>query len=251
MQQLKERGNVEFKQGNHQVAYDLYSQAIEACDQEKEGDVNSIHLVYSNRAATLLALKRFEEALEDCEKVIGLDSNFLKGYLRKSLALKSLGRKKEALATAKLGMSVAKSEKSVGAPELTKLIQSLDGEGTFSKKSAAEAQELLKEYHNLSQDVEKLRFELETRQKLYRTSGATADYLDQVLKKQSTAKTYTPMGRMFLSEPVEDVLTKLKNKQSNTEREFNELVEKMKLKEDNLRTLSKEVEHVMRYQRTV
>lgn len=41
----------------------------------------------SNRALTYLKLKKFEEALQDCERVLALDGKNLKILLRKAQAL--------------------------------------------------------------------------------------------------------------------------------------------------------------------
>ena len=68
-------------------------------------------MVFSNRAATLLALERYEEALADCERVLELDPKFMKGYLRKAMALRALGRKREALDVARQGLAIDKNMK--------------------------------------------------------------------------------------------------------------------------------------------
>src|SRR5690242_11266915 len=116
MNEAKERGNEAFKRGDHQEAFNLYSKAIDLAATEV--DKTGLHLVYSNRAAALLTLERFEEALADCEHVLQMDPNFMKGYLRKAMALRALGRKREALETAKLGLSLDKNQRAVGVPEL-------------------------------------------------------------------------------------------------------------------------------------
>ena len=40
-------------------------------------------IIYSNRALTLMKDKKFEEALQDCNKSIELDENYFKSYLRR------------------------------------------------------------------------------------------------------------------------------------------------------------------------
>ena len=53
----KELGNNEFKKGNHSAAINYYTDAIEIEPHET---------IYSNRAASFIALKDYKRALEDC-----------------------------------------------------------------------------------------------------------------------------------------------------------------------------------------
>ena len=252
MQALKEKGNDEFKKGNHQAAYDLYTEAIKNATDSEE-DTKGLHLIYSNRAATLLSMERFEEALKDCDRVIQLEPKFMKGYLRKSMALKSLGRKKEALETAKMGLNLEQDKKAVGVPELTKLAHTIQGDlkksQSIKKRSPKETQELVKEYNEVSQDVEKLNYELSNRQRTYRSLKITTDYLKQV--EQETGKmpnTYIPIGRMFISKSSSDVSSLMKTKMEEVEKEYEVLQDKMGIKEEKLKGLSAEVEEILRQQ---
>ena len=74
MAQFKELGNAKYKVGKYQEAADAYGKAIEA--EPKEATY------YGNRAAALLMLKKYDEALEDCRLAIELDPSFVKGYVR-------------------------------------------------------------------------------------------------------------------------------------------------------------------------
>ncbi|XP_053206173.1 uncharacterized protein LOC128390474 [Panonychus citri] len=78
----KEEGNRFFKMGNYSSAVSCYSQAIEL---DKEN-----HLLFGNRAQSYLNLNRPEEAIEDCDCALKLDSNYVKGYLRRGTAFKLL-----------------------------------------------------------------------------------------------------------------------------------------------------------------
>jgi tetratricopeptide (TPR) repeat protein len=135
--ELKDLGNEAFKSGNHAKALDLYSEAISKATRDTDNtDDNNIHLIFSNRAAAYLSLQRFEEALVDCDKVLELSPRFTKGYLRKTMALRGLGRKKEALEVAKTGLALEDSAAAAGQPELSKLSASIEKELAVSKAKA-------------------------------------------------------------------------------------------------------------------
>ena len=56
----------------------------------------SNHILYSNRSASLMFLKRYDDALKDAEKCLELQPSFAKGYSRKGGALFELQRLEEA-----------------------------------------------------------------------------------------------------------------------------------------------------------
>ncbi|KAI8377693.1 uncharacterized protein BYT42DRAFT_571242 [Radiomyces spectabilis] len=76
----KETGNTAFKSGQLQEAYDAYTAAL---DIDETNDVMNAKL-YSNRAAVLQKLKKFDEALTDCNKALDLDPDFTKVYSRRA-----------------------------------------------------------------------------------------------------------------------------------------------------------------------
>jgi tetratricopeptide (TPR) repeat protein len=247
MQELKEKGNEAFKKGDHQEAYNLYSKALELADSEP--DRSGLHLVYSNRAATLLTLERYEEALADCEKVLELDPKFIKGFLRKAMALRALGRKREALDVAKAGLAIDQNPKAVGVPELTKLAYAIQGDlkPKVTKRSQKETEELVKDYNDVVAEVEQLNYELETRDREVRSMKLTLDYVNQV--KENTGaipNTYLPVGRMFVRKPAATMVNELDENIKETTNEFETLREKMRQNEIKLKSLSGELEEIMR-----
>nr|CAH7716260.1 unnamed protein product [Callosobruchus chinensis] len=86
----REKGNEFFKSGDYEEALQCYNDSIKA-----KANVLNIN----NRAAVNLKLKRYDETLSDCEKVLRLDKSNVKAHLRKAEALKSLERYNEALKT--------------------------------------------------------------------------------------------------------------------------------------------------------
>ncbi|CAO3593298.1 unnamed protein product [Absidia cylindrospora] len=76
----KEAGNAAFKSNQLQDAYDAYTAALEL---DPDNSVMNAKL-YSNRAAVLQKLKKFEEALQDCDKALELDPDFTKVFSRRA-----------------------------------------------------------------------------------------------------------------------------------------------------------------------
>ena len=72
--EFKEEGNKYFKDEDYLKAAASYTKAIKADPQN--------HVLYSNRSAALLKLKKITKALEDAEQCIKLKPDWEKGYFR-------------------------------------------------------------------------------------------------------------------------------------------------------------------------
>ncbi|XP_076271137.1 spag1 axonemal dynein assembly factor [Rhynchophorus ferrugineus] len=83
-----EKGREFFKNGDYEMAWRSFSNSIAS-------RMNVTNL--NNRAVTSLKLKKYSEALEDCEQVLAIDSKNLKAQLRKAQALEGLQRYEDAL----------------------------------------------------------------------------------------------------------------------------------------------------------
>ncbi|XP_024288930.1 dnaJ homolog subfamily C member 7 isoform X1 [Oncorhynchus tshawytscha] len=76
----KEDGNQAFKDGNYDVAYELYSEALTI-------DPNNIKTnakLFCNRGTVGSKLKKIDQAIEDCTKAVKLDETYIKAYLRRA-----------------------------------------------------------------------------------------------------------------------------------------------------------------------
>jgi len=87
----KNEGNAAFKDGQYQQAAVHYTEALSLDDKQ--------HTIYSNRAACFLKLGRYQQALDDAQKCIGLAAAFPKGHFREALAYQALDRFAEACAS--------------------------------------------------------------------------------------------------------------------------------------------------------
>ncbi|GAW83784.1 TPR domain containing protein [Plasmodium gonderi] len=85
VEEIKESGNEYFKKGEYTKAIFYYNNALKKC---KEKNIKSI--LYSNRAACNLCLKKWNEVVEDCNKSINCNENYVKSYIRRSNAYEQL-----------------------------------------------------------------------------------------------------------------------------------------------------------------
>uniref|UniRef100_A0A8D3CJE8 J domain-containing protein n=1 Tax=Scophthalmus maximus TaxID=52904 RepID=A0A8D3CJE8_SCOMX len=80
---FKEQGNALYSRKDYSEAFNYYTKAIDTCPKNAS--------YYGNRAATLMMLSRFREALEDSQQAVRLDDCFMKGHLREGKCHLSLG----------------------------------------------------------------------------------------------------------------------------------------------------------------
>ncbi|XP_060138063.1 dnaJ homolog subfamily C member 7 [Zootoca vivipara] len=80
---FKEQGNAFYAKKDYNEAYNYYTKAIDACPNNAS--------YYGNRAATLMMLGRFREALGDAQQSVRMDDSFLRGHLREGKCHLSLG----------------------------------------------------------------------------------------------------------------------------------------------------------------
>jgi DnaJ family protein C protein 7 len=77
---LKEKGNIEFKSGNHEAALKFYAESIEIDPCNK----NICSQLYYNRATVNAKVKKYKEALVDCDKAIELNDHYAKAFVKRA-----------------------------------------------------------------------------------------------------------------------------------------------------------------------
>jgi len=88
---MKEKGNEEFKKGNYEKAIEFYTYATEMDPTN--------HVFYTNRAMCYAAMKKWDKSLRDAETSIKYKKDWEKGHYRKGMALQNLGRLQEAVSS--------------------------------------------------------------------------------------------------------------------------------------------------------
>ncbi|EME32224.1 Zinc finger CCCH domain-containing protein 33 [Galdieria sulphuraria] len=91
---LKEQGNNFFRSGRYHHATEAYTQALELADPN---DYVSRTILLSNRSQCLLALQKYNLAVEDCTKALEYMPTHSKSYFRRGQALELLGHYEAAL----------------------------------------------------------------------------------------------------------------------------------------------------------
>ena len=102
-QDLREKGNILFKEGRYADARDQYTEAL------KHDSSNAV--IYSNRSAANAKLNDYELALRDALKCIEYKPQWSKGFLRKVIALEGLHRHDEVMQSACNGFRFTGEEK--------------------------------------------------------------------------------------------------------------------------------------------
>lgn len=96
--ELKNKGNVCFKEGKLDQAIELYTKALELSPIG--------YVALSNRSLAFYKLEKYEQALEDADKCTQVNGRWAKGHLRRAAALIALGRFKEAKKACVVGFSL-------------------------------------------------------------------------------------------------------------------------------------------------
>merc|ERR1712018_566975 len=110
-EERKEEGNQLYKAKKYVEALQKYSQAIELCPENPA--------YYGNRAACHMMLSQYTKALDDAKTAVGLDSNFVKGYVRIAKCCIALGETSSAKQAIQQGLNIDPSSKNTFEPETT------------------------------------------------------------------------------------------------------------------------------------
>ncbi|KAI7796339.1 tetratricopeptide repeat protein 1 [Triplophysa rosa] len=92
--ELKEKGNTQFKSGEHVEAEESYTAALQVCPVHYSKDRS---ILFSNRAAARLHQDKKEAAISDCSKAIELNPNYVRAILRRAELYEKTDKLDEAL----------------------------------------------------------------------------------------------------------------------------------------------------------
>lgn len=106
--EAKALGATAWSSGNFEDAVKHFTKAIDSST-----DKEFLKVIYSNRSAAQLKLKRNSEGLADANKCVELDANWTKGYMRKGDALYAQGKHAEAYNAYNAGLRVDSKDKTL------------------------------------------------------------------------------------------------------------------------------------------
>ncbi|KOC59454.1 Sperm-associated antigen 1 [Habropoda laboriosa] len=87
-EQEREKGNEAFRAGDYEEALEHYNTSIK---------MNSSLVAYNNRAMTYIKLRRYVNALHDCNKVLSVEYTNIKALLRRAITFEHLEKPSQAL----------------------------------------------------------------------------------------------------------------------------------------------------------
>lgn len=90
-EKARELGQQKFKEADWPGAVDAFTEMTKRAPTDPRG--------YSNRAAALIKLMAFPQAVQDCDEAIRLDPKFIRAYTRKGQALVAMKEHNRALDT--------------------------------------------------------------------------------------------------------------------------------------------------------
>ncbi|CAF1273016.1 unnamed protein product [Adineta ricciae] len=85
--ELKNEGNIKYRENKFNEAIDAYTKAIEACPTESTEELSQF---YQNRAAAWESLKMYDKVIEDCSRAIELNPKYIKCIQRRARAAESI-----------------------------------------------------------------------------------------------------------------------------------------------------------------
>ncbi|CAD7976257.1 unnamed protein product [Amoebophrya sp. A25] len=106
LEELKTRAKGAFQSKDLGNAEMLYSKAIDCAVLIDDAPKSGLHLLYSNRAAVRLLLKKNDGAVKDCESCLALDKAFLKAHFRLAQAWMRLGKWKSGIEACRTGLEL-------------------------------------------------------------------------------------------------------------------------------------------------
>ncbi|CAH0698431.1 unnamed protein product [Spodoptera exigua] len=94
-EELKKAGNDAFKDGDYERSIEKYTEGLRTCPLQF---AQQRSVLYCNRSAAKMKLKKYKQAIKDCTKAIELDENYVKAYIRRAQSYEATEKLDESLA---------------------------------------------------------------------------------------------------------------------------------------------------------
>ena len=244
--QLKAAGNKALQGGDSREAVKLYTQGIEAASAVKDIVAGTLlSQLYSNRAAVNLTLSKFMEVVDDCRRAISADPTNVKAYYRATKASMSLDLFQQAcdFSESALKQDSSHAELLASAEECRRRLGSYreakaaETRG-FTQEDALNCQNLLKQlneqYFLLRQKIQSREFEIARNER-------THSMLDEMGK----ITCYKGMGRGFIKDEKESLVSGLVTANQLSLNELAELRQTLSVLEKRKREAEKEMNEIV------
>jgi len=106
-ERLKSKGNAHMQKKEYEDALECYTQALRICPNGPQS-----HVYFSNRAAALLSMKMFDEAILDSERALAIAPSYGKAHTRLGLAHFLLGDYRRAMEAYRVALKYEPDNKS-------------------------------------------------------------------------------------------------------------------------------------------
>jgi tetratricopeptide (TPR) repeat protein len=151
-EKLKNRGNAHMQNKEFELAVEQYTAALKLSPAGPQS-----HVYFSNRAAALVSLKKFQDAIADSERSLALKPDYSKAHARLGLAHFLLGNYRQAVEAYTVSLKYEpdnKSSRTYLEKSAKKLAES--GEGGVSSSPIATSYSVVSEWdkHNVSAALE-------------------------------------------------------------------------------------------------
>jgi len=127
-EELKDKGNAEFKRKRYGAASGFYTRALKTTD-----DRGLLRVLYSNRSAARLEGRDPEGALADADQCLLLGPGWVKGLARRAAALTELHRFAEAVAAYEQALETEPTNETLVAGK-KRALDGVNGQGEFAPK---------------------------------------------------------------------------------------------------------------------
>lgn len=208
VQIAKEKGNEYFRLNRIEEAIESYTSGIEA-----DSSSSASYILYANRAMCYLKQERWEEAEKDANISVQMNSTYAKGYYRRAVAEKNLGKLKEARRDLEAVLAlvpsdaVAKTELEVVTKQIQAEREKQEAAPSKPKKIVIEEVEEEDEEEEMSPD-EKEAYQREVRQyreEMERREREAAEARRRIIEAEQQPSQGRMSDRVEVIEEVEEV----------------------------------------------
>jgi tetratricopeptide (TPR) repeat protein len=250
-EEKKELGNQAFANKDYQGAISYYTEAITRNPKN--------HIYYSNRSACHVALEQWVEAAADAKQCLKLCPQFVKAYYRLSLAQMAMDDLDAAQSTVKMGLNVEPNslqlskqlrlinaeikKKKAAATATSKKIQQENANSRMMNATSSqvtgsgvdsEIVDLQNQFRDTLRDYNIAKSFLDKYQREQKINEFTKAEIEESLS--STSNMYRGIGKMFLKQSPEDIVTYLNDQIQTAQKKEMEMNAKMEYLDKHMKS---------------